>query len=97
MMNILLMFGPEHGRKMSWRSVDNLPNPLTVPTAEEAIIWTENNYPTASYGSIHRHMYDLQEIFDQGMDEVALYIHSENCCERPIPHERNRNDRPRIR
>jgi hypothetical protein len=95
MMHVLLMFGPEHGRQFRWDS-KNLPNPLEVNSVYDPVIFDDSRNSSRSI-TRERHRYDLQEIFDQGMDEVALYMHSEHCCEKQIPQERNRNDRPRIR
>jgi hypothetical protein len=86
---IVLLFGPGHGQTMR----------LTGPPADE-IIWQEASEPTyyaADAGPTEllrdsrrgRHCYRLADEMESAqMEECALYVHHERCCERRF----DRND-----
>lgn len=93
-MNGLFMFGPCHGTSMEIGD----PQPTFIllephtPRFEE-YRFGEPHRPThdlrVSGGrpAHGRHEYQLQEVYDAGLDQCALYLHSEMCCDKGIPVE----------
>lgn len=104
-MGILLVFGPCHGKHIIWPS-GPLPDPLIVMDDTEPPRFFQEYREGQPFGMERpsmmagRHFYTQKDIYDNGMEECAIYFHSDECCEKdysksePFAHYQRQNKPP---
>lgn len=105
MIAVILAFGPEHGRTF-----------YVQPPLQQQIFTMEDVMPSFQeyrfgepFGDKKpsmmnpRHTYALHDVFDQGMEECAIYFHADECCEKTYEKSKDyrfkvsEEDRPRYK
>lgn len=79
MLQLLLLFGPCHGR--SWEIRDDPQREIDVPENGGGPMWDySNGYPDISRPQIHRYRF-YESFSSDNMEDCLLYIHHEQCCD----------------
>lgn len=82
----ILLFGPSHGTCMN--IVAGCPVVYTADSEPPDFRPMDNMTPQEMIAAtkIHRHTYRYQDVMSSmNGEDVAIYVHDENCCEKVIP------------
>lgn len=91
MIAVVFMFGPAHGKAMFFNAP--LQQQIRVPSDDIPPMFQEYR-AGVPYGdprdSMLRgtHLYRLHDVFENGVEEGAIYFHEEDCCEKDYTHSR---------
>lgn len=84
MIAAIFMFGPEHGKTQYMQA----PLPKEVYVMEQPVNMFQQYREGEPFGpprasmTTGRHMYKLHDVYDQDVEEGAIYFHHEDCCEK---------------
>lgn len=109
MISVVMLFGPCHGQ-ISYSKTRPPEQIQTIAENEPRAMFQEYKFGEP-YGDprpsmmMQRHIYRMHDILENGTEEVAIYLHEENCCEHDYSKSRHykenmpisRDDLPRVR
>lgn len=110
MIAIMLFLGPAHGKTIYVNGSEPLQKQMfavePVGPSFQPYVAGEPFGPPRTSMMTGRHIYTLLDVFDHGVEEGAVYIHDEDCCDKSyersdnfkdaFPHGPNREYAPRI-
>jgi hypothetical protein len=82
MISAVCVFGPMHGQIIE---VSHIPTDQPFIVAEEEPTnykFNDDEVGSPKLRMPKRHMYELHDIFEQGVEECAVLFHKENCCDK---------------
>ena len=85
MISVVLLFGPNHGQIMYLK--DRPKEQIMVPSLSEPRAMFQEYRFGEPYGDprpsmMNRtHVYEFHDALENGVEEVAIYIHAEKCCD----------------
>lgn len=84
MIAAVFLFGPCHGTTMVWERLDRNKSQYYLLENQENVVFDldDERLPSPMVHMPKRHIYDLYDIVESGIEECAIFFHSENCCER---------------
>lgn len=90
LVNIVLVFGPGHGKTMTL--------PDTSAHKDMPLVWMEESQPLANFYAdgagpdmlsvdlkLYRHLYYYHDEIDNDTEYCTIYVHDERCCDKVMP------------